>query len=470
MSDTIRGKVLSTFHTVIKEAASDGGERRIRGFASTSNLDRVREVIEPTAFANTLKTFNQNPIMLWMHDTRQPVGHFDQLEIREDGLWVSGVIGRGFHPADRAWEMIEQRVLRAFSVGFREIDHEIREHRDEQGNLHEILHITDLELLEISLVSIPANREALFTMEGGKLLDIEVLPEVASTLGLADDELLIGECDRRGLSPASRGVISYRKYPVQEKEAAWSGQDARQALAKWATQDGKVDFSRFRWGFTYVPDGEADKVTAYKLPHHTVTDAGIVTNLRGVRAALAALAGARGGVDIPEDSKRTVYNHLARHVRADFGEEVPAFDELVKLTEPELLAALTTTDEEVLSFAEQPEAQAPRLSQDQQLVLSAFSSAVLQLEGTTNDQTYTFGKGNNDGPSTKFFFMPAPSEGASYEDVQKLAQRLQVIEQRLKDVDIAIVKLLRLKVEEMARLEAAGRANGPALGGVLETA
>lgn len=71
-------------------------------------------------------------------------------------------------------------------------------------------------------------------------------------------------------------------------------------------------------------DAEADPDTkaAYKLPHHQVSQDGSVgaANIRGVRAALAALAGARGGVDIPRDDVPGVREHLERHVR-DFESE-----------------------------------------------------------------------------------------------------------------------------------------------------
>ena len=48
---------------------------------------------------------------------------------------------------------------------------------------------------------------------------------------------------------------------------------------------------------------------------------------RGVAAAMAALKGARGGVDISSADRRGVYNHLARHYR-EFDEEPPEFDRI----------------------------------------------------------------------------------------------------------------------------------------------
>lgn len=67
------------------------------------------------------------------------------------------------------------------------------------------------------------------------------------------------------------------------------------------------------------PSGDPEAKSSYKLPHH-LPDGRVV--LRGVEAAMGALLGARGGVDIPEVDKMAVYNHLAKHYR-QFDKEPP---------------------------------------------------------------------------------------------------------------------------------------------------
>lgn len=63
-----------------------------------------------------------------------------------------------------------------------------------------------------------------------------------------------------------------------------------------------------------------------KLPHHDPKSHAVVWN--GVRAAMAALFGARGGVDIPTVDKKKVYTHLAAHYK-EFDKQPPEvkFDE-----------------------------------------------------------------------------------------------------------------------------------------------
>ena len=64
---------------------------------------------------------------------------------------------------------------------------------------------------------------------------------------------------------------------------------------------------------------------AYKLPHHELIDGRLSVVWNGVKAAMQVLAGARGGLDIPERDRRKVYEHLALHY-GEFDKEPPPFE------------------------------------------------------------------------------------------------------------------------------------------------
>ena len=68
-----------------------------------------------------------------------------------------------------------------------------------------------------------------------------------------------------------------------------------------------------------------ERFSDLKLPHHDPKTHNVVW--RGVVAAMAALFGARGGVDIPSEDRKKVYNHLAKHYR-EFDREPPEFKTL----------------------------------------------------------------------------------------------------------------------------------------------
>jgi len=88
-----------------------------------------------------------------------------------------------------------------------------------------------------------------------------------------------------------------------------------------------------------------DSKEAYKLPHH-LPDGRVVW--RGVSAAAAALLGARGGVDIPQDDIASVKEHLELHYKQ--------FDEVPPWTESRA-DSLASDSEEMSLEAEKRELQ-----------------------------------------------------------------------------------------------------------------
>ena len=108
----------------------------------------------------------------------------------------------------------------------------------------------------------------------------------------------------------AKGVIPYKKYPLAPEDASWDGP---REVAQAEVEDLKKMCA-------WYDSKNADKKSAYKLPHHRAKDKYTVWN--GVRAAMAALFGARGGVQMPECDWQGVYNHLAKHYK-EFDREPP---------------------------------------------------------------------------------------------------------------------------------------------------
>lgn len=327
---TVRGKVKSFgLESIIVEKAN--GERRITGWASKYNKDRGGDIVEPTAFASSMQTFMANPTMLYMHKSDKVIGTWDKMNLTPEGLYVSGTIVKGVQAADEAWILAQHGALRALSIGFIEKDGEMQD---------DGYHIKDLELLEISTVSIPMNQEALFTVDGSKLLNIELLDPTEE----ADE----------------KGVIGYTKYPTQAAGTAWDAGKARASLKDFAETDNgddegpsdtgdKYDMSKYAKGFTFV-DGDANKFGSYKLPHHYASKGNLVTNLNGCRAVIGVIAGARGGMSLSDADKKGIYDHVAKHIKDDFGADVPAYADLGKMTDEELLTTLQITAEDIDSL------------------------------------------------------------------------------------------------------------------------
>lgn len=141
------------FH--IETSIKSAKERTVKGFASTKFPDRVNDVVVPSALAVSMELYMKNPLILLDHDHTQPIGLVKSWQVTEDGLWVEAQIGKT-SLGDQTWAEIEQGLRRAFSIGFIPME---MDYKDDGGFL-----ITELELLEISVVTIPANRESLFSI------------------------------------------------------------------------------------------------------------------------------------------------------------------------------------------------------------------------------------------------------------------------------------------------------------------
>ncbi|MDD5016537.1 MAG: HK97 family phage prohead protease [Eubacteriales bacterium] len=117
---------------------------------------------------------------------------------------------------------------------------------------------------------------------------------------------------------SEKAVIPYKKFSLADEAESWDGPAEISAAS---VEDLKIMCAWF--------DSEnSDVKQSYKLPHHKQN--GYATVWRAVTAAMAALLGARGGVNIPESDRQGVYNHLSKHYK-DFDKEPPEFKEYTKI-------------------------------------------------------------------------------------------------------------------------------------------
>ena len=134
---------------------NEDGSVNIKGYASTSDQDRAGDIVDPTAWSKGgIGNYENNPIILFNHDYHNPIGKTTELGVDERGLKIKGKISKS---AGKVSELIKEGVLGAFSVGFRVKDADYIEETDGYR-------IKDAELFEISVVSVPANQAATFSV------------------------------------------------------------------------------------------------------------------------------------------------------------------------------------------------------------------------------------------------------------------------------------------------------------------
>ena len=142
----------NTFKTI---GEADDGGLDIKGSASTNSLDRAGDIIESSAWTKGgLDNYKNNPILLFNHDYDRPIGRTKELEVSNDGLEITARVSKA---AGEIKDLIKDGVLGAFSVGFKVKDADYINETDGYK-------IKDAELFEVSVVSVPCNQNAVFSI------------------------------------------------------------------------------------------------------------------------------------------------------------------------------------------------------------------------------------------------------------------------------------------------------------------
>lgn len=223
------------FHAkVIKTAtrkAPDGG-LFIEGWASTKEVDRDGDIVEPAGFAEAIKYFMENPVLLYMHSMWEPCGKVVEMTIDpEAGFWIKAYISAA-NDCEHIRTKIREEILKAFSVGFWPLDGKL---------VGDVWHVTKFELWEVSIVSIPANRQALFSVAkaltfGTDLFGPEVETKVVTKLSddLVESLRVKWEASFRGLpeGPAVVVLPEIKKTPRELERLKKAASDVRQTLAR----------------------------------------------------------------------------------------------------------------------------------------------------------------------------------------------------------------------------------------------
>lgn len=132
----------------VQRAAPEAGQKVIRGIASTVNRDRHGETVSPKGISWRL------PVPLLAshdHHLRALIGKVTEIVATDTELRFVASVTTATPAAREVAALIEDGTLTGVSIGFLGLQHEVQ-----PGGLH----WKEAELLEISLVSVPSNRES----------------------------------------------------------------------------------------------------------------------------------------------------------------------------------------------------------------------------------------------------------------------------------------------------------------------
>jgi len=141
---------------IVHKTVASGGEG-MEFVLSDATVDRYGDIVDPSGWQ--LANFKKNPIALFGHSGGFPIGKW--ADVRVDGGRLVGrlvLAARGTSARlDEIISLVEQGILRAVSVGFRPLKSEPIDAAKPWGAQR----YTKSELLETSLVSVPANPAAI---------------------------------------------------------------------------------------------------------------------------------------------------------------------------------------------------------------------------------------------------------------------------------------------------------------------
>lgn len=147
-------KIIAGINVTVKETE----EARVLEFTgSTEIIDRDGEILSADGWE--LKNYKKNPVILFAHDYRQPaVGKARRVWVQDGALKfdVEFASAEVYPFADTLYKLYKGGFMKATSVGFRAIEWKWGETPNEPRRT-----FMKQELLELSLVPVPANPEAL---------------------------------------------------------------------------------------------------------------------------------------------------------------------------------------------------------------------------------------------------------------------------------------------------------------------
>ena len=196
--------------------------------ASSATPDRYGDIIDQKGWV--LDNYKKNPVVLLNHDSNQlPIGK-GNVYLRDDKL----VIDVEFDSEDERAKEVERKAKKGFmnavSVGFRPLESKSRSELPEDNKYYgqRGMYYSKAELLEVSIVTIPANGEA--TMLEQKFYNAmkeEILREVKEVM---QDTLIVNKHILNVREEDDRYIVEFAKPEMEMEEDAMKEEEEERAM------------------------------------------------------------------------------------------------------------------------------------------------------------------------------------------------------------------------------------------------
>ena len=186
----------SSFET--KAAKKGSKSLKIAGYANTITKDRAGDVVTAQAWAKGVENYRRNPVLLYQHKHDVPIGRVDKITVDKKGIFVEAAVSEAAEKNQGIQTLIKDGALKSFSVGFRVKDGKYNREDDS-------MMITDVELLEISVVSVPCNQDSLFSIRKSFESDSDYEEFKKSFEGASEEEIKMMRSIKAGITNVNEG-------------------------------------------------------------------------------------------------------------------------------------------------------------------------------------------------------------------------------------------------------------------------
>jgi len=292
-------------------------DRTFLAVASTETIDRDNDRIMSDGW--DLANFKKNPVIPWAHRySDPPVAQATEIKIADKQLVFQAKFAtkEDYPFADTIFNLYKGGFLRSFSVGFMPKRWEQVEREKGMGN-----DFLEQELWEISACTVPSNPEALIAAKAHGVITDADLKLLTKTLDVEKIEPIVTEPDDKGISGS-------KDLPINDK-GSWDATAASRRVRSWAGGPDKddVDWKKYGKCFVWVNPEDKESFGGYKLPFADIMDGKATAVWGGVHNAMAAVLGARGGVNLSDDQRQQCYNFLKGYYKK-FDKPAPDFREI----------------------------------------------------------------------------------------------------------------------------------------------
>ena len=263
----------------ITEKDSKGVSKKyftFKGYGSTfGNMDRVREVVVKGCFLESLK--EMIPSLLWQHEWDEPVGIFVKIYEDDKGLYVEGKM-----PLDddfvrgRVVPQLEIGSVKSMSIGYSTQKYTYDEEND-------IYYLTKVLLWEISLVTIPANKNAIIT--------------------------------------DMKSIVPFQDLELSKRSHKWNKKEALERVKEF-TESNTSPTESYRKAFLYVDNSDPDNFDSYKMLVADIINNKMVAIPEAIFEATGSLSG--NNQEIKGLEKKSLINNINKYyskMRKDFNDK-----------------------------------------------------------------------------------------------------------------------------------------------------